>query len=293
MRAGNLDLGLTTFFASVLLATAPVHRALPADNRVDIAGDGPDVVLIPGLGEAGAIMKPIADHLAQCHHTHTFTLAGFAGQPGNRGLRLIGWEDSISEYVAALPLHQVVVIGSGVGGVLGLKLAIDHADQVQQLVVLDSLPSVAAATLPDATVDTVRSRANAAKQTFVTQPPDVFKAAQQQTLSSRTTHAEAVPMLVEWLLASDRAAIADAYYEVVTTDLRDAVAAIHATTLVLVPWDTTQPQDAATTLDMYRKQYQKLPQVHVQIVKGSRHFLTLDQPIATNMAIDEFVGKCP
>ena len=40
-------------------------------------------------------------------------------------------------------------------------------------------------------------------------------------------------------------------------------------TLVLVPWDTSQREDTATTLDMYRKQYAKLPGVQVKLISLS------------------------
>jgi pimeloyl-ACP methyl ester carboxylesterase len=107
-----------------------------------------------------------------------------------------------------------------------------------------------------------------------------------------TNHSERVPTLVAWSLASDRRALADAYYELLTTDLRNHIAKIKAPTLVLVPWDVSQPQDTATTLDTYRKQYAPLAGAQVKLIKGSRHFLMFDQPIATNWAIDEFLGKC-
>jgi pimeloyl-ACP methyl ester carboxylesterase len=77
-----------------------------------------------------------------------------------------------------------------------------------------------------------------------------------------------------------------------TTDLRKRVADVRTPTLVLVPWEPSQPQDAATTLDLYRKQYAGLTQAQVKIIKGSRHFLTFDQPIVTNWAIEEFLGGC-
>lgn len=278
--------------ATALLALPVLQGTRAADNRVEVAGTGRDVVLIPGLASAGAAMKPIADELSRCYRAHTFTLAGFAGQPANPAPQIAGWEESIAAYIATLHGGKAIVIGHSLGGFLGLELAIDYPDRVQELVVLDALPFLPAAMMPGATVDTVRAQADAMRKAMQAQPPEAFKAMQQQALSSMTTHAEAVATLVDWSVASDRAAMADAYYELFTTDLRDAISAIRAPTLVLVPWDGSQRQDAATTLEMYRQQYRKLPQAQVRIIKGSRHFLTLDQPIATNWALGEFLGKC-
>ncbi|HEY5808141.1 MAG TPA: alpha/beta hydrolase [Povalibacter sp.] len=281
-----------TLFALAMFALLVLHETRAADNHVEVAGTGPDVLLIPGLASAGAAMKPIADELSRCYRTHTFTLAGFAGQPANPAPQIAGWENSITEYIAKLDAKKAIVIGHSLGGFLGLKLAIDHPDRVSQLIVLDALPFLPAAMMPGATVDAVRPQAEAMRKGIQAQPPETFKAMQQQALSSMTTQTQSVSTLVDWSVTSDRAAMADAYYELFTTDLRDPIAGIRSPTLVLVPWDASQRQDAATTLDMYRQQYQKLPQAQVKIVKGSRHFLTFDQPIATNWAIEEFLGKC-
>lgn len=279
-------------FALLMFALLIFHEGKAADDRVEIAGTGPDVVLIPGLASAGDAMKPVADDLSRCFRTHTFTLAGFAGQPANPGPQLQGWERSIGDYIAKLDGGHAIVIGHSLGGFLGLQLAIDHPERVQRLVVLDALPFLPAAMTPGATPDTMRAQAEAIRQRLTAQTPEAFRAMQQQSLGSLTTHAESVPMLVEWSMASDRSVMADALYEMLTTDLREAIGGIRAPTLVLVPWEPSQPHDAATTLDLYRRQYAKLPQAQVKIVKGSRHFLTLDQPIATDWAIEEFLQRC-
>ncbi|MFL6549979.1 MAG: alpha/beta fold hydrolase [Povalibacter sp.] len=281
-----------TLFGLILFSLFLLHEAR-ADNRVEVAGQGSDVILIPGLGSDGAAMHPVAEHLAQCHRTHTFTLAGFAGQSPDATPGLDAWTDSIRRYIDGLPSHRAVLIGHSLGGVLALKLAIDDPDQVDRVVILDSLPYLPAAMFPGATVDNVKPQAQQTRQMIANQSVEDFRASQQQALGTMTNQSQRVPDLLAWSMASDRQTLAAAYYDMFTTDLRSDIAKIHVPTLVLVPWDTGQPQDTATTLDLYRKQYAKLEGAQVKVVKGSRHFLTFDQPIATNWAIDEFLGKCP
>jgi pimeloyl-ACP methyl ester carboxylesterase len=280
-----------------LVAIAPfalflVHEASAAD-RIEIAGQGTDVVLIPGLASSGEAMQPVAEYLSRCHRTHTLTLAGFAGQPAGESTALASRVDSIDRYISTLEPHRAVVVGHSLGGVLALKLAIDHPDHVDRLVILDALPYLPAAFAAGATVESVKAQAEQTRQLILSQSAESFRASQERALAMMTNHSERVPTLVEWSLASDRRALADAYYELFTTDLRNDIAKIKAPTLVLVPWDVSQPQDTATTLDTYRKQYAPLASAQVKLIKGSRHFLMFDQPIATNWAIDEFLGKCP
>ena len=77
-----------TLFGLALFLLFLLHEA-NADNRIEVAGDGTDVILIPGLASDGAALRSVTEHLGQCHRTHTLTLAGFAGQPAVDG-RLAG-----------------------------------------------------------------------------------------------------------------------------------------------------------------------------------------------------------
>jgi pimeloyl-ACP methyl ester carboxylesterase len=280
-----------TLFGVALFLLFVLHETR-ADNRIEVAGQGSDVVLIPGLASDGAALRSVTEHLTQCHRTHTMTLAGFAGQPAIEGPVLKTRAESISKYIASLESHRATLVGHSLGGVLALMLAIDHPEQVERVVILDALPYMPAALFQGATVEQVKPQAQAARQMILDQPVEAFTASQRQVLATMTNQSGRVADLLAWSLASDRRTMADAYYEMFTTDLRDQVTRVRAPTLVIVPWDTGDRQDTATTLDTYRKQYAKLPSAQVQLIKGSRHFMTFDQPIATNWAIDGFMGKC-
>src|SRR6188768_1425617 len=99
-----------TLFGLALFLLFLLHEA-NADNRIEVAGDGTDVVLIPGLASDGAALRSVTEHLGQCHRTHTLTLAGFAGQPAVDGPVLETRADSISKYIASLDSHRATLIG--------------------------------------------------------------------------------------------------------------------------------------------------------------------------------------
>jgi len=283
---------LSTLFALLATGLAVALSNAVADNRIDVAGEGPDVVLIPDVASDGTSLKPIADYLSRCYRTHALTLAGFAGQSATQEAQPVDWEQAIADYIDHLDARHAIVIGHGFGGFIGLKLAIDHPALVQRLVILDALPFRPALTDANATAGSMSEQADAMRSSFIAQPPEAFRKSQQQALTAMTTHSEAVHVLLDWSLTSSRAAIAAANYALHATDLRAAIAAVRSPTLVLVPWDTSAPEDTATTLDKYRRQYRELREVQVHPIKGSRHFMTLDQPIATNWAIERFLGSC-
>jgi pimeloyl-ACP methyl ester carboxylesterase len=276
-----------------IFALLVMHEARAGENHVDVAGKGPDVVLIPGLASSGASLQSIADHLSRCYRTHTFTLAGFAGQPANEGPQIDAWEKSLSDYIAKLPAHKAIIIGHSLGGILAMKLAIDHAAQVDKLVILDSLPYLSAGMVPGATVDSMRGQAEGMRKMIVATSDSAFRAGQQQALATMTKQPDKVPAMVEWSMTSDRAVVASAYYEMLTTDLRDSVAKIQTPMLVLVPHDATVQPDAAAASAVYREQYEKAPHAQIMVIENSRHFLTFDQPAETNAALDTLIRKCP
>jgi pimeloyl-ACP methyl ester carboxylesterase len=234
----------------------------------------------------------VARHLAKCFRTHSLTLSGFAGQPPGSGLKIDGWVKSVSDYIGALPSKRAIVVGHSLGGFLGLKVAAEYPDRIERLVLLDSLPYLPAAIFPGATVDGVRAQAERIREMLIAQPVGSFRAAQQATLRTMTANEDALTKLVDWSLQSDRRTIADAYYEMNVTDLRDSIAGIRAPTLVLVPWHESQKRDTAEVLATYQRQYQKLPGTRFDLIENSRHFLMIDQPQATNDAIDTFLSGC-
>ena len=282
------------FRTAIFLIASVVLHPTHADPRIEVAGHGmQDVVLIPEMATDSRTLQPIAEFLARCHRTHSFTLAGFAGQPAVAGSSSQAWLDSIDRYIAGLESRRAIIIGHGFGGILGLRLALDHPEHIDRLIILNALPAPSVQLMPKSDPQSVRSLAEEKRQTVLTQSVTSFRLSQERTLAGATQQAEHVPALVEWALASDRRTLADAQFEWFTTDLRVDIARIRVPTLILVPWDVSHTEDTATTLDLYRKQYASLPEAQVKLIKGSRHYLTFDQPIVTNWAIEEFLGKCP
>ena len=62
-------------------AGAPI--AAPASDRiaVTVTGEGPDVILIPGLASSGHVWDATVAHISAHHRVHVVQVAGFAGSP--------------------------------------------------------------------------------------------------------------------------------------------------------------------------------------------------------------------
>src|SRR5471032_1491919 len=149
------------FASSLLLAYTPARAAAHPAFHVDVTGEGAPIILIPGLSSPGAVWDGTVQHLCvqQRHQCHVLSLAGFAGTPPIAEPLLPAVEQQLSDYIAANHFDHPIVIGHSMGGFLGMKLAADHPDQVGRLVIVDTLPALAAIQMPSITGPQIKEMA--------------------------------------------------------------------------------------------------------------------------------------
>jgi pimeloyl-ACP methyl ester carboxylesterase len=100
-------------------------------------GDGPPIVLLQG--EFAAVWMRVIPDLVTTHRVIAPDLPGLGaselldGPPGANAV--VTWLDQLIEQTCAVP---PVLVGKGVGGALAARFAIDHADRVDRLVLVDT-----------------------------------------------------------------------------------------------------------------------------------------------------------
>ena len=99
-------------------------------------GDGPPLVLIPGLAGGIQLVSSLATHLSRRFHVYTYQLRGEEG--GSSLRRSFGLGEQVAdlaEFVAYLRLEMPIIVGVSFGAVLGLEYAIQHPCQLAGLAV--------------------------------------------------------------------------------------------------------------------------------------------------------------
>ena len=223
----------------------------------------------------------------QCH---VLTLAGFAGVPAIDGPLLATAEQQLSEYIAANKLAQPVIVGHSLGGFLALKLAADHPEQVGRLVIVDSLPALAAVQMPSITSAQMKEMAAGMRARMLGMDAAAHQAGQLQTLRTMITGEADVQRALAWGRESDRTTVANAMADLMGQDLRQDVARIKAPTLVMGSWIAYK--DFGTReqfLQTYQDQYRQLPGVTIEMADNARHFIMLDDPDWMYDRIDQFL----
>ena len=97
---------------------------------VEVMGQGPDVILIPGFASSREVWRPLARRLSATHRVHLVQLAGFAGEAWTHGDGAFVQPavDELARYAATL--DRPAVIGHSMGGLSGLLLAQQHPTAV-------------------------------------------------------------------------------------------------------------------------------------------------------------------
>lgn len=260
---------------------------------VEVVGQGPDVILIPGLASSREVWRATADRLKASHRVHLVQLAGFAGEPWSHGdgpfLQPV--VDELDRYIRQQGLNRPAVIGHSMGALVGLRLAQAHPDAVGRLMSVDSLPFFSALFGPQVTAETARPFADQAASGILNTPQDAFRNGQTQTAAGYSRDPATQADIVAWSMAGDRHAMAAAIKDVMTTDARPGLAAMTTPVTALYASDADGGAPAAVADAMWTREYAALPGVTLIRVDGSRHFIMADQPARFAELVDAFLAK--
>lgn len=154
IRTVVLALGLSSSLISLPAIAQP--QAVSAAQQqpyacfeVKVIGQGPAVILIPGVASSGDVWQSTAEVLQANYQLHIVTLAGFAGvapipmQSWGEGY-LATQQQAILRYISEQQLDKPVIIGHSLGGFLALALAANSPEQIGAAINVDGLPALGA-----------------------------------------------------------------------------------------------------------------------------------------------------
>src|SRR5690606_16732410 len=197
---------LAAFLINAVATPSDAQPFAPSRFTVDVRGDGPDVILIPGLGSSREVWAAQADALAATHRLHLVQINGFAGQPvgAPAGQVIEPVVEELAQYIEAFTTGEPAIIGHSMGGLTGLMLARRHPERVGRLMIVDSLPFFSAMFSPMATAEGVEPQARGMRDQIAALDDAAF-AAQQNMGVGRLVKTEARRAeVVGWSVASDQ-----------------------------------------------------------------------------------------
>lgn len=284
-----------TFPAAAAFAQQAEVEA-PTRFSVEVVGEGPDVILIPGLLSPRGVWDAQVAALKDDYRLHLVEVAGFGDTPAGpnaEGEILPHIVADLAAYIARENLNQPAIIGHSMGGFTGLILSLDHPDKVGKLMIVDSLPffsvlmgaQSAEAAKPQAAQMRDMMIANAGTQSAATDCDAPSMQAQGMSLTK-----EGQCKVDAYSAQADAAVGGQLMYEIMTTDVRSRLAEATVPTVMLYPFADPFPSEEMAT-NLYTAQYADHPTITLVKVPQSRHFIMFDRPDIFAQEIESFLQR--
>jgi pimeloyl-[acyl-carrier protein] methyl ester esterase len=284
-----------TLAGALLAATSPAVAKEPVRFSVTVVGNGPDVILVPGLASSVDVWNATRDQLKGKYRLHLIQVGGFAGPPVRAPVDqdvIAPLVEELDAYIKDKKLKKPAIIGHSLGGASAMMLAARHPADVGRILVVDSLPFYSMIFNPLVTVEEARPFADNFRNTIVHQPQPEFENGQEKAMARLIKTESYRPVAAGWSLKSDRSTMATAVYELMTTDLRGEIGKIVAPMTIVYAYDTAMgPQANLDTL--WAGAYSNAPKAKLTRVDDSLHFIMIDQPARFAQEVSAFLGEKP
>ncbi|MEZ5960868.1 MAG: alpha/beta hydrolase [Hyphomonadaceae bacterium] len=295
LRRGLLIVALLAL-AACASTPAPLTSSEFASDRISVStrGSGADVILIPGLSSSSDIWYGTATALEGNYRVHLVQVNGFAGAPvGANGDGPVSAPvaEEIARYIAENNLHRPAVIGHSMGGTIGMMLAARHPESVGKLMVVDMFPFMGNMFGgPTATPDSVRPMADQIRAGMRMAPQGVVSEQTRATINTMVRTEAARPEIIEHARTSDIGVTANAFHELITTDLRPELTNITAPITVLYVIPPQMPLTPEQYDGFMRASYASVPSARLVKIDESYHFIMIDQFDRFMSEVAEFLG---
>ncbi len=270
-------------FAGLLIAVPAAAEAQEfQSDRITVTakGSGTDVILIPGMTSSPSAWRSVADMPG--YRFHYVQVKGFAGtepEANATGNVSAPVAEEIARYIEATRLKRPAVIGHSMGGTMALMIAARHPDAVSKVMVVDQLPFMGIVYGPPGTTpESVRPTADKQRTSMIGASPDEFdKRLVAMTTAMVRDEAQRALVLAD-ARASDRETVANAFHELIVTDLRPELPSIEVPVTVLYVTPEGVPLTDAQMDAIYQASYAPLGRVNLVRVPDSAHFIMSDNP---------------
>jgi pimeloyl-ACP methyl ester carboxylesterase len=246
-------------------------------------------VLIPGLGSPPAVYDELVMRLSPNYRLHLVHVAGFAGLDANiQGPMFYEVTAEIARYLTQEHLENAKIIGHSMGGEMALALSA-RKHLAQDIMVVDAMPfyplyfgkQYADAMSPQ----TATIFSNIIKS----QNDEAYRASQTLSIAKLVKSPEHQSQVLDWSVGSNRAAIAQGLYDLLTIDLRPSLAENSAKITLLYAYDPLMGMSQEVVDGLYDAGYANIPNVTKTRIDGSLHFIMYDRPQAFEAAVRQFL----
>ncbi|HEY5721829.1 MAG TPA: alpha/beta hydrolase [Allosphingosinicella sp.] len=261
---------------------------------VERVGEGPDVILIPGLSSSPEVWRSTIAAMPGYRY-HLVHVAGFAGAaPGENasGPVVAPVADEIARYIRESRIEKPAIVGHSLGGSWAMMVAARHPQLASRIMVVDMMPFLGAMFGgPMATPDSVRPIAEQIRTGIATSTGEARRTSVERTIAGMVRTEALRADIARHSLESDGPVSGQAMYDLATTDLRPELARIAVPITVLYVTPAGAPVTDAQMDQYYTASYATAPKAVLKRIPKAYHFIMLDEPEAFQRELKAFLGR--
>ncbi|RQO36665.1 alpha/beta hydrolase [Chryseobacterium sp. KBW03] len=244
------------------------ETAYPFD--VKKTGKGTQSLLfIPGFASSGEVWNETTAKFEKDFTCYTLTMAGFAGTKPQADVSFKGWEKAIATYIKTHKIDKPIIIGHSMGGGLALAIAADYPELVGKIVIVDTLPCLAALSDPNFT-SKENNDCSSTIEKLTAMNDEQFRKMQTQTIPRLLADSSMQETVIGWSMKSDRKTFAKMYCDFSNTDLREKIKNVQCPSLILLESFFVNLKPSI------EEQYKNLKNTNMQYASKGLHFIMYD-----------------
>lgn len=250
---------------------------------VKVSGAGRRVVFLPDLQAPGDVWAETVAHLGPGFEAHVIDIAGFAGN-APAGLLTPKLHEELGRYLRERA-RGAVLVGHMYGAYQAWWLAMTEADAVGGVVAIDAPPSAGGGE-PEEIAEIEEGRRKLAGA-----DAESFRKMTTRRVTSMVADAERGRALAEAATHSSQEVVADAFYDMMTRDLRAQIGAIKAPVLAVMSTAHQPPEVLPARKEHYRRQLAPIARHELLVLDGSKHYVMFDARERFYAALDRFLQE--
>lgn len=277
-------------------ATAAERPPAFASERIGVTvrGEGPDVVLIPGLSSSPAAWESTVAAVPGYRY-HLVHVSGFGGRaPGANatGPVVAPVAEEIARYMKETGLEKPAIVGHSLGGTWAMMVAARHPDLASRVMVVDMFPFLGAMFGgPAATPETLKPIAEQMRSAIAGATGDPRRANIDQMIATMVRTETMRARAAQDSLASDAAVSGQAMHDLILADLRPEIASIKVPLSVLWVRPPNAPVTEEQMAQFYALSYAGVPQAKLVRIPNAYHFIMWDEPEAFRKELRAFLSR--
>jgi len=246
----------------------------------------PAIVLLHGLLFDGGMWRGQVEPLAALGRVIVFDGPGHGKSEPAPRFMLEDHADALYDAFGELGVKRAVLCGLSWGGMVGMRVALQHSEKVAGLALLDTTAQA------EVTKERFKNRALIALHRRVGLPISLYYKEVAPKLFSPRAMAEQPELIEETYrrtMGFDRGGLARAAIAVIVhrKDITPNIVKIRTPTLVICG-----REDAGTTLDKSESIAREIPHAKLVVLDNVGHMSALEDPEGVNRHLVPFVGNC-